>query len=496
LAVAWHLDRNEQDFREFRAQLGHWIDANPYPCGVNWACPMDVAIRVVNWITALGIFQDALAALDPKDRIFEHIDRAIWDHGWHVARHLEASGPRCPRGGNHLYADLCGLLATGLYFRDCSSGRRWLSMARVGIEAQTLRQFLDDGGPGESSTSYHRLLLEMAVWVRSTLSHHGIPLSAASNRRVSQAIAFCRDVADHAGNSPNIGDNDSGRLLVLIRDDEGKHNYLWEENPQGIPGIHKRLLSGTTRPSPPAPPSHTYPSSGFHIIRSSRWHVCIRAGRIGHGGVHSHCDQLSLVCSLDGMPVLVDLGSFVYTPDPDERNRFRSGGSHNIVIPDEMEQQILGSGRQGVFVMKSQNEATVDAITRNQHGGNFKGRFDYQGRNDRVAWEREIEVADSHLRVRDTLRLPREMRLWWRFHLAPGVSADCLNQGIRLRTDQENIEVIGSEGSHLELEGGHYSGGYGNKTPIKVISLQLQTNASGEITREFSFHAGLPSDNP
>jgi hypothetical protein len=84
------------------------------------------------------------------------------------------------------------------------------------------------------------------------------------------------------------------------------------------------------------------------------------------------------------------------------------------------------------------------------------------------------------------------MRLWWRFHLAPGVSADCLNQGIRLRTDHENIEVIGPEGSHLELEGGHYSGGYGNKTPIKVISLQLQTNASGEITREFSFHAGLP----
>jgi hypothetical protein len=453
---------------------------------------MDVAIRLVNWVTALGLFHNRLDSLQANDRLFDILDRSIWEHGWHISSHLEASGPRCPRGGNHLYADLCGLLVAGLYFNGTRLGRGWLAMARAGIETQTLRQFMVDGGPSESSTSYHRLLLELALWAETLLKKHGIPLSTSASERITAALGFTHDTCDTNGNSPNIGDNDSGRLLVVLRDQEEKHDYLWRNDQPGIGAVHQALLTSQTRALPLPEPRFTYPVSGFHILRSRLWHVCVRAGRIGHGGAHAHCDQLSLVASFNGQPFLADPGSYLYTADPVTRNRFRSGVSHNIAAPDGLEQCILGEGRSGVFSMHKLSEAEITRIESWPHGGMIEGRFDYQRYDDSIEWRRIIVLDGHKLIVRDTIIAPVGTSVSWRYHHAPGISIMENQKHYAAHAPGMVVKITVPYDVVSTNEYGAFSGGYGRSEPIHVIRLVKETGGDGKAECEVTFSAVQP----
>ena len=96
--------------REFQNQVLDFIAASPPRFGVNWRCPMDVAIRVANWLLAY----DLLRALGARfDEAFEaELLLATADHGLFVFGHLEWNhGVR----GNHYLLDLVGLLFAAAY---------------------------------------------------------------------------------------------------------------------------------------------------------------------------------------------------------------------------------------------------------------------------------------------------------------------------------------------------------------------------------------------
>ena len=59
LAQAALLTGDLKYTKECLAQLNSWIEANPTGFGVNWACPMDVAIRAVNWLWALALLVES-----------------------------------------------------------------------------------------------------------------------------------------------------------------------------------------------------------------------------------------------------------------------------------------------------------------------------------------------------------------------------------------------------------------------------------------------------
>ena len=71
----------------------------------------------------------------------------------------------------------------------------------------------------------------------------------------------------------------------------------------------------------------------------------MRCGDVGLRGLgcHAHNDALSFELSLGEQPLIVDPGTFVYTPDPAERNRFRSTGWHSTLQVGEEEQNELRS---------------------------------------------------------------------------------------------------------------------------------------------------------
>ncbi|MDE3047274.1 MAG: heparinase II/III-family protein, partial [Verrucomicrobiota bacterium] len=144
---------------------------------------------------------------------------------------------------------------------------------------------------------------------------------------------FIRDITKPDGTIVQFGDNDSGRFLKIFPDlDERNHQYLIRSirNCHGLNSVIRAQLERHTETSVPF--AH-YTDFGLSIHRRGPWYLAMRCGSIGQkgNGGHAHHDQLSFELAVRGVSMIIDPGTYVYTPWPEERRRFRSTSMHNTL---------------------------------------------------------------------------------------------------------------------------------------------------------------------
>ncbi|HBZ00994.1 MAG TPA: hypothetical protein DEO84_06710, partial [candidate division Zixibacteria bacterium] len=86
--------------------------------------------------------------------------------------------------------------------------------------------------------------------------------------------------------------------------------------------------------------SRLFEESGYAVIRDRNFHLLFNAAGVPkrNFGGHKHNDLLSFTLELDGVPYLIDPGTFCYSADFDMRNLSRSVSCHNTVAIDNAEQ--------------------------------------------------------------------------------------------------------------------------------------------------------------
>jgi Heparinase II/III N-terminus/Heparinase II/III-like protein len=232
--------------REVRDQILDFLAANPPRFGVNWVCPMDVGIRIANWLLALDILRGAGIQYDAP--FLDKVARAAYEHGRHIAAHLEWSETG---RSNHYLSDIVGLLFVAAYLPRTAETDAWLAFAVRELEVEIGVQFGEDGGNYEGSTAYHCLSAELAVYgaalalglpeekmaalgeydaralrVRppfapAPLPLHDLPgagcapLSPPVFERLRGMADFLAAVTKPDGRLLQVGDTDSGRLFKL-----------------------------------------------------------------------------------------------------------------------------------------------------------------------------------------------------------------------------------------------------------------------------------------
>jgi hypothetical protein len=238
--------------REFRNQVLDFMATNPPRFGVNWKYSMEAGMRVVNWLVAYDLFKALGARFDP---LFETaLIKGVHDHGLHIVNHLEWDEKLRT---NHYLGNLAGLVFVGAYLPRTRETDAWLSFGVQELIREARHQFYDDGGNREASTSYHRLSAEMVIYAtalvlalprervaalreydptlmgkRPGLSPSPLPFYSVPRpkpfvqnaespfpawyfERIEKMVEFTMHVTKPNGMVPQIGDNDSGRLLKL-----------------------------------------------------------------------------------------------------------------------------------------------------------------------------------------------------------------------------------------------------------------------------------------
>jgi hypothetical protein len=488
--AAW-LDGGDAWGREFAAEVGDWIARNPVGYGVNWTCTMDVALRAVSWGWGYALFRDAILA----DRDFTSLLwRALLAHGRFIRNHLEkGAGPT----GNHYMADLMGLLFLGVLFPGAPEADGWREFAAGEIVRENAAQTCADGVDYEASTSYHRLMTEMAL-MALLLSGRTGSADAGFRSRVRLMVDYAAHYLKPDGRAPQIGDNDDGRFQVLggHEGDRRDHRALlavaacvfddpalvklagdqWEEAFWLCGGEALETLEARAAGSRVVATGAVFPVGGVAVLRHDDLYAVIDAGPVGLAGQggHSHNDTLSVEIQAGGEDLIVDPGTGGYTADLAERDRFRSTAAHNTVRVDGLEInpvparpfQLPGIDRPAIA--RSTFRRTFDLVEVLHHG--------YGRLPDPVVHRRVVllNALTRRIVIEDRLEGLERHQIEWFFHLAPRVAAELHEEARRLTGRAGEVgftfeATVLPAGARLGLAPDQVSPGYGRVVPSRTL---------------------------
>jgi len=436
ISLAYLVNGDKKYVNKFIALSTNWMNSNPVGYGVNWACTMDVAIRAINWTTALALLYEPLST-DVYCEFLKKIRNSLWSHANFIRTHLEWNGPKANSGANHLLFNLVGLYTLGVFFKNSTKGKKWLKYAQSNLEFQMDRQVLDDGVHFECSIGYHRLCLEAFLWCKHLAKNIEQPFSSAYYNRLEKMQAFVSDYIKPTGLAPLVGDNDDGRLFDTGLLPLSNHKYLLPDSEDGTFYLDRFLLDGTLSVGPQTPNQGVseYNSSGFYFFTSLDTKLLVRAGNLAYDGTHAHNDQLSFELTINHTDIFVDRGTFQYSANPAQRNLFRSTEAHNTMRINNQEQNKLSPA---IFTLAEETNTIITETgrfcIRAVHNG-FKSTT-----TSNYQHERFFKLGTKELVIEDTISgLVSGDVLHWFFHLAPGLLANITEQGINIFKENNRI---------------------------------------------------------
>jgi hypothetical protein len=338
---------------------------------------------------------------------------------------------------------------------------------------------------------------------------HGLETPSWNRERVAAMAHFAAAYTRADGTSPLWGDADDARALPLGGQARGDHRYLgglvaaaWGDEraraeltgPRAEAAWLLGVEAAAALPDGDAPGSEAFRDGGVYVLRRGGDHVFVDCGPVGLAGRggHGHNDALSFEAALDGVWLVADAGSYVYTASPEERNRFRSTRSHNTPLVDGVEQATLVPG----LLWSLGDEASPDPRAwepgpeRDRFRGAHRG---YLRLAQPVTPVRTIELVhgEHRLVVHDELEGDGEHEVEIPLLLAPAVAAEPVAPGrVVLAAGGRRFELAWSDPGdwELRLEDGWASPSYGvrerarrlvwrRQGPLRPLHVQIAPEA-------------------
>ncbi len=492
LAAEAALTGRREALAAIEAAILSWHAANPPFRGIGWASGIEVALRAISLVLVASLAGPQLSR-EPM---------------WRIGEILAASAfwlPRYPSkfssANNHLVAELAGeyVLAHALG----ESPRH----PEAGLVAETLRQILPDGAPAEQTPTYGAFSAELILMCAAIGEATGHPLPRAALDRLAAFAAF---VGTLGRPTPGYGDDDEGRMLSLGSEPDYAASiaaaiagFLGRPGPTAPAADLRSVLFGTPPQQVAAPAGlSTFADGGLSI-----WHgrcngrdarVTFDHGPLGYLSIaaHGHADALALTLTLDGIPVLVDPGTYLYGSGGPWRSWFRSTPAHNTLNIDGASQSIMS----GPFNWSAKATARLtESVLEPQPG--LRGSHDgYLGRFGRMT-ERTIALAPGAITVTDRLVGGPARVAEVVFQLAAGLEARIEGSAVTIRRGAEPLlrldfpatGTLTARTGEDRVDGGWVSPRFGDKRAATRLAWRGPVGEDGVATRLAPLAASHPN---
>lgn len=505
LALATAISGEDRYVDELFRQLEDWIEKNPYPIGINWISGIELGIRLVNLLYALKICPDSVTADRQK-----LIVRFVGDHG----RHLYRYPSKYTSAQNHALAEAIGLFVAGTAFPGFKSADKWRSFGKRVLEHEVQRQIQPDGSCFEDSVPYLQFICDHFLLYRVLCSEYGDDWGQQIDIRLQAALTFIDTVLDQRGNYAMIGDDDSGYLLKFWDSNHNNFHSLLNSasvlypdlsisSNRSAPDSKTILLFGSkamtgsagenTHLSPAVSKSSYFPDSGLAVFKTSekeQVHLVCNGGPLALEplGAHGHCDALSFWLSINGHPIFVDPGTYLYHSGGIWRDYFRSTAAHNTIRIDQKDQATILAD----FIYEDFYEVSVPDIREDAEIISWSAQHDgYHRLHDPVTHRRTVALnpRQSTIHVRDELKCEDSHIAELYFHLHPecqvhavdnGFSIACHDVLVTITVDARDCQIEEIRADQ-EARGGWYSPAFNVIEPASTLKFSFRFHGDREL---------------
>ncbi|RWO88033.1 heparinase II/III-family protein [Mesorhizobium sp.] len=476
LAAHLLLAGDDQSRRAIQAAIDSWHSANPPFRGVGWASGIEVALRAISLIVTMDLVGDRLGAAT-RQQVGEILAASAY---W-----LPRFPSRFSSANNHLVAELAGEYLIGLALGAAADA------ARGALQAEAGKQILADGAGAEQTPTYAAFTAELILLCAAAARQAGTPFASPVEARLDAFANFVAWLPPAAG----FGDNDEGRVLTLGDEPDyvrsvaaAIHGFLQMPGKAAGPDDFRALVFGT--PLEPAPVSRglqTFTQGGLSVWRGEMngrsIDLTFDHGPLGYLSIaaHGHADALSLTLCIDGEPVLVDPGTWLYGSGGVWRNWFRSTPAHNTLNIEGKSQSIIA----GMF---NWSHKAIAELVESEPGTHWKLRARHYGYKSRfgVVHQRTVTHQADGIVVSDQLLGGRRVAEIV-FQLAAGLGTDRDENTVTVLRGDEPLIAMRFPDAAVDIraggdapgQGGWVSPRFGVRQPAERIAWRGEVGEDG-----------------
>lgn len=500
LARAWRVTGDRRYAEKVVELMCHWIEENPFGYGMNWKSPLEVGIRLINWVWAIDLIRDADVFSDSEWKaVLGSIYLAMWDTQRKFSRGSSAN--------NHLIGEVAGVFIAASYFAAMPNAERWRIASQQILEREIIAQSFADGCTREHAFGYQLFVLQFFTVSLLAAERTGNAFSPVFNERLHTMYRFMADICADTGRPPNYGDADDGYVLDLgerpsaakhliavgghIFDDQeiiqvdNSETAFWLLGEASLACIIRRQRLAST----------AYKEPGYFILRAGQEpdavpvRVFFDCAELGFGAIaaHGHADCLSFTVAVGGREFLVDSGTYDYFTYPEWRDYFRSTQAHNTVTVDgESQSESLGP-----FIWGQRADATLIAWHEDNEFIRVTGEHSgYSRLADPLVHRRSVALfrASRKIEIRDLFSAKEAHTVQAHFHVAPGCAVERLSDSVVAVSDgSSRLRIRSNDGAMQVLEAsdtnrrGWISNGYHRREPSQCIVIEARIDGDSDI---------------
>jgi hypothetical protein len=225
LGRAYHVSGDEKYAQAFWRYFEIFDAGNPVNMGPHWMNGQEVAIRLMTFVWTAQVFGVSSESTNQRK------SRLVQSVAEHAARIPSTILYARSQNNNHITSEAAGLYTAALALPDHPQAEKWRKLGIKWLNWSFENQIDENGEYIQHSITYHRLVLQLALWVntlntKSTKGHEGKskklsePLRPLCLKKISLATRWLAELTDPiSGNAPNLGANDGAYLFPLTNAD-------------------------------------------------------------------------------------------------------------------------------------------------------------------------------------------------------------------------------------------------------------------------------------
>lgn len=439
-------------------QLESWLAQCPFGRGMNWRSPLELAIRVINWVWAMDLVADSPVVTS----VFRaSVRRAVGLHLWEIARKYSQGSS----ANNHVIGEAAGVFMGAAYFNDLPDAARLREQSLAILVREIGHQTYADGCGREHAFGYQVFVMQFFLLSGLVGRWTGQEFPAEYWTRLERMLEFAGALTEGGGSPPMFGDSDDGYVLdlgaggadlggwlaigalVFDRSDLKAWAGGYREPVRWLLGRESRArFEAIESPMSGAPiRSRAFADSGYYLIQSGRADsvdrisVFVDCAELGFRSIaaHGHADALSFTLRAFGVDVLVDPGTYDYFSHREWREYFRSTRAHNTLVIDDADQSVP----LGLFMWGVRARSRCLRWEPTTQGGFLVAEHDgYTRLKDPVVHRRSIALdgAARTVTIRDEIVASGSHRAALYFHLS----------------DACTVKAVAARRCHIEVAGG------------------------------------------